>query len=74
VIPRLVGQMATLQLGQAPLQQPPLGLAVGREMERCQVGTLRLVGAAQAAEEVRSSRWQEVVAGQGCRIQSVQLR
>ena len=63
-----------LKLGEAPLQQPVLGLAGGREVERCQVGTLCLVGAAEAAQEVRTSRWQQVVAGQGCHIQSVQLR
>src|SRR5215218_8684614 len=63
-----------LQLGEAALQEPLLGTARRRELKRFQVGTPRRVAAAEAAQEVRTSRWQQVVAGQGLRIQSVQCR
>jgi hypothetical protein len=43
------------------LQEALLGLAGWSELERCQVRTPRVVAAAEAAQEVRASRWQQVV-------------
>ena len=71
---RIASISCDLGLAEAPLQEPLLGLAGGSQLERCQVGTPRLVAAAEAAQEVSTSRWQQVVAGQGGCIQCVKRR
>jgi hypothetical protein len=62
-----------LKLAEAPLQQPTLGSG-GYQVEGGQVGVPRLVVAAEAEQEVRLGRRQQVVVVQGGRIQCVKGR